>query len=100
MSVSPAEVAQLLSEHPKVVESHVVGVPHPDQGELVVAFVVAGSPVSEAELCGYVRQRAASFKVPHHVLFRTESELPRLASGKVATYRLREEATLELGLSG
>jgi fatty-acyl-CoA synthase len=52
----------------------------------------------ERELRDFVKDLAASFKVPHHVFFRTESQLPRLASGKVAKHRLVDEARSELGL--
>ena len=97
ISVSPVEVEQLLTDHPEVSDAHVVGVPHPVRGELVVAFVVARGPATESDLRAYVRSRAASFKVPHHVLFRSEAELPRLGSGKVAKHRLREAALAELG---
>lgn len=95
ISVSPVEVEQLLAAHPAVADAHVVGVPDAIRGELMVAFVVASDDVGEAELRDYVKARAASFKVPHHVLFRTEAELPRLASGKVAKLKLREAAVDE-----
>ena len=91
------EVEQLLAAHPDVSDAHVVGVPHPVRGELVVAFVVARGPVTESDLRSYVRSRAASFKVPHHILFRSEAELPRLGSGKVAKHRLWEAALADLG---
>lgn len=99
ISVSPVEVEQLLAAHPDVADAYVVGVPHPDRGELVVAFVVARSPLSESGLRDYVKERAASFKVPHHILFRSEAQLPRLAGGKVAKHRLQEAALAELGMS-
>jgi fatty-acyl-CoA synthase len=98
INVSPAEVEQLLVGHPDVRDAYVVGVADPARGELVVAFVDAAAPVSEGTLKGYVKERAASFKTPHHILFRREEQLPRLASGKVAKHRLAEEARRELGL--
>jgi fatty-acyl-CoA synthase len=98
INVSPIEVEQLLVQHPHVRDAHVVGVAHPARGELIVAFVDADRTLPERELRDFVKERAASFKVPHHVLFRTEQQLPRLASGKVAKYRLAEEARSELGL--
>jgi fatty-acyl-CoA synthase len=98
INVSPVEVEQLLASHPDVRDAYVVGVSDPVQGEKIVAFVDASSPVAEETLKGYVKARAASFKTPHHVLFRSESQLPRLASGKVAKHRLAEEARRELGL--
>jgi len=73
-------------------------VPHAARGELIVAFVDRLGPISEASLCAYVKEKAASFKVPHHVFFRGEAQLPRLASGKIAKYRLVEEARRELGV--
>ena len=63
-----------------------------------MAFVDATHPTSERDLRDFVKERAASFKVPHHVFFRNEHQLPRLASGKVAKFRLVEEAKHELGL--
>jgi fatty-acyl-CoA synthase len=98
INVSPLEVEQLLAGHPDVRDAFVVGVADPVKGELVVAFVDRSGDVSEADLRGYVKERAAAFKTPHHVLFRREADLPRLASGKVAKHRLAEEARRELGL--
>jgi fatty-acyl-CoA synthase len=97
INVSPMEVEQLLVRHPHIRDAHVVGVPHPTRGEVVVAFVDSDAVISEQEVRDFVRERAASFKVPNHVFFRSESQLPRLASGKVAKYRLAEEARSELG---
>lgn len=98
INISPVEVEQLIAGHPDVRDAYVVGVADAVKGELIVAFVDAANPVSADSLRSYVKERAASFKVPHHILFRTEAQLPRLASGKVAKYRLAEEARRELGL--
>jgi len=98
INVSPVEVEQLLATHPDVRDAHVVGVADGIRGELIVAFVDAASSVSESGLRDYVRERAAGFKVPHHIFFRSEEQLPRLASGKVAKYQLAAEARRELGL--
>jgi fatty-acyl-CoA synthase len=98
INISPLEVEQLLAAHPDVRDAFVVGVSDPVLGERVVAFVDVFSPVSEADLKSYVRERAASFKTPHHIFFRQESQLPRLATGKVAKHRLAVEARQELGL--
>lgn len=99
INISPMELEQLIVRHPNVRDAHVVGVPHPVKGELIVAFVVRSKAISEQEVKDFVRERAASFKVPHHVLFRTEAELPRLASGKIARHRLVEAARQELGVA-
>lgn len=98
INVSPVEVEQLLAGHPDVRDAYVVGVGDPVQGERIVAFVDVAASVSEASLKAYVKERAAAFKTPHHVFFRTEEQLPRLASGKVAKHRLAEEARRELEL--
>jgi fatty-acyl-CoA synthase len=92
IGVSPVEVEQLLASHDEVADAHVVGVRDPVAEELVVAFVVGRSTMTESELCEYVRARAASFKVPDRIIFVSEEELPRLASGKVAKHRLVEMA--------
>jgi len=97
INVSPVEVEQLIASHPGVRDAYVVGVGDPVKGERVVAFVDAADALTEAEVKAFVKERAASFKVPHHVFFRSEEQLPRLASGKVAKYRLAEEARQELG---
>jgi fatty-acyl-CoA synthase len=98
INVSPIEVEQLLVRHPHVKDAHVVGVAHPVKGELIAAFVCLDALVTAQELRDYVKERAASYKAPHHIFVRTEAQLPRLASGKVAKHRLVEEARLELGL--
>lgn len=98
INVSPVEVEQLIASHPDIRDAYVVGVADPVKGELVVAFVDAAARLGESEVQAYVKERAASFKVPHHVLFRSEGQLPRLASGKIAKHRLQEEARRELGV--
>jgi fatty-acyl-CoA synthase len=97
INVSPLEVEQLLIQHPAVRDAHVVGVTDSVRGELIVAFADIGQPVTEKALKEFLKAQAASFKVPHHILFRTEAQLPRLASGKVSKVRLAQEAKNELG---
>jgi len=96
INVSPIEVEHLLTEHPDVLDAHVVPLPDSRRGQVIVAFIVAERAVSDSDIQAFVRQRAASFKVPHHILFRTADQLPRLASGKVAKARLAEQAQAEL----
>jgi fatty-acyl-CoA synthase len=92
INVSPLEVEQLLVQHKAVKDAHVVGVPHRTRGELIVAFVDICQPVEEDDLKKFVRANVASFKVPQHIFFRTEAQLPRLASGKIAKFHLIDEA--------
>jgi fatty-acyl-CoA synthase len=98
INISPVEVEQIIAGHPDVRDAYVVGLSDPVKGELIVAFVDSTARLSKQDIQAYVKERAASFKVPHHVMFRSEDELPRLASGKVAKYRLAEEAKRELSL--
>lgn len=99
INISPSEVEQLLATHPDVRDAHVVGVSDPVKGELIVAFVDPIVRISEESLKAFVKEQAASFKVPHHIFFRSEAQLPRLATGKIAKAKLSIEARVELGLS-
>jgi len=97
INVSPLEVEQLLTAYPGVKDAHVVGVSDRVRGELIVAFVQSDLAIPEESLRSFVKERAASYKVPHHVFVRSESQLPRLASGKIAKHQLVQEAMRELG---
>lgn len=96
INVSPAEVEHLLQSHPLIRQAHVLGINDPVRDEVIVAFVDSAGELSEEDVRSFVKERAASFKVPHRVFFRSESELPRLASGKVARNELRAWAEREL----
>jgi malonyl-CoA/methylmalonyl-CoA synthetase len=90
-NVYPAEVEGYLNELPGVAESAVIGVPHSDFGEGVVAVVVPrpGASVDSARLIASLKTKIAAFKVPKQ-LFVVE-ELPRNAMGKVQKNVLREQ---------
>jgi fatty-acyl-CoA synthase len=96
INVSPLEVEQLLLRHPSIRQAYVVGVPDTLRGELIVAIVVAPTGFHEGELRTYLRANAASFKMPKHFLIRTDAEIPRLATGKVARIQLRAHAIDEI----
>jgi malonyl-CoA/methylmalonyl-CoA synthetase len=89
-NVYPAEIEGVLNERAGVAESAVIGVPHPDFGEAVVAVVVAkpGAKVDAAALIADLKGRIANFKVPKQVF--VEAELPRNQMGKVQKNLLRE----------
>ena len=82
-NVYPAEVEEVLAEHPGVAEVGVVGVPHPHSGEAVKAFVVAkaGVHLDEDELIAHCNSELARYKCPSKILF--VDQLPRNASGKL-----------------
>lgn len=90
-NVYPAEVEGYLNEMPGVAESAVIGVPHPDFGEGVVAVVVprAGAQPEPGELIGALKTRIANFKVPKQLF--VVPELPRNTMGKVQKNLLREQ---------
>jgi long-chain acyl-CoA synthetase len=90
-NVAPSEVEDVLSSHSGVEEVAVVGVPHDELGEEIVAFVVPTSrpnPDPE-ELRAYARERLAGYKVPRTIRF--VEQLPRTPTGKVSKWRLKEE---------
>lgn len=82
-NVYAAEVEAALQAHADVAEAAVVGRPHPDWGEMVVACVVArpGARLSPADLDLWLRARLAPYKLPK--LFEFRPNLPRTATGKV-----------------
>ncbi len=89
-NVYPAEVEGYLNELPGVEESAVIGVPHPDFGEGVVAVLVprTGADVDVVACIAALKQRIAGFKVPKQVF--AVNQLPRNAMGKVQKALLRE----------
>ena len=90
-NVYPAEIESVLNEMRGVAESAVIGVPHADFGEAVVAVVVAraGMAPDAAALIDELKGRIANFKVPKRVFI--VDELPRNAMGKVQKNLLREQ---------
>ncbi len=88
-NVYPKEVESLIDAMAGVAESAVIGVPHKDFGEAVVAVVVPGAAAPEsAEIIATAKQSLANFKVPKRVFFL--DALPRNAMGKVQKALLRE----------
>jgi len=87
-SVFPPEVESVLLEHPDVAEAAVVGLPHPELGEEVAAFVALrpGARANAAALTAYCRDRLAAFKYPRSVT--VVKALPRSATGKVLKAQL------------
>jgi fatty-acyl-CoA synthase len=90
-NVYPREVEEVLLTHPAVREAAVVGVPDPEWGESVRAFVVVAGDPTPGELIQWCRSRLASFKKPREVVLVTE--LPKNAAGKILKRELRATAT-------
>jgi malonyl-CoA/methylmalonyl-CoA synthetase len=89
-NVYPKEIEILLDAMPSVTESAVIGLPHPDFGEAVVAVVVASAnaALNEAETIATLKLQLANFKLPKRVF--VVAELPRNAMGKVQKSELRK----------
>jgi len=89
-NVFPAEVEDLVSGHPDVIEATAIGVDDQDFGQRLRAFVVLkeGAEVTEDAIKDYVRDHLARYKVPREVVFL--AELPRNPTGKILKRELRE----------
>jgi long-chain acyl-CoA synthetase len=88
-NVYPAEVEEVLMQHPSIDACAVVGVPHPYSGEAVKAYVVAvkGQSIEEDEVVSFCSSRLARYKCPEKVWF--VDEVPRGMGGKVLRRALR-----------
>jgi fatty-acyl-CoA synthase len=89
-NVFPAEVEDLISGHPEVIEATAIGVEDKDWGHRLRAFVVKkqDASVDEDAIKVYVRDHLARYKVPREVVFL--EELPRNPTGKILKRELRE----------
>jgi malonyl-CoA/methylmalonyl-CoA synthetase len=90
LNVYPKEIETLLDDMEIIEESAVIGVPHPDFGEAVIAVVKsAASGFDTEQLRATLRRSLAGFKVPKAII--VKSDLPRNALGKVQKHLLRAE---------
>ena len=90
-NVYPAEIEGFINDMPGVAESAVVGVPHPDFGEVGVAVVIAkpGAQLNADAIIADLKSRLANFKIPKRCY--VVPELPRNTMGKVQKNLLREQ---------
>ena len=91
-NISTIEVEAVLYRHPAVLEAAVVAKPDEKWGEVGCAFVALKPDAPEVDpgsLIAFCRDNLAHFKAPRHVVF---GELPKIATGKVKKYALRERA--------
>jgi long-chain acyl-CoA synthetase len=87
-NVFPIEVEEVLAAAPGVREAAVIGVPAPETGEAVKAFVVPRGELDLEAVKAFAAQRLASFKRPARI--EVVDQLPHSVTGKVAKGRLRE----------
>jgi len=86
----PAEIENVLLEHPDIAEAAVVGVPDDRWGEIVVAFLrrAPGAALEKASLVAHCRAHLAAFKTPAHWV--EVDGWPLTGSGKIQKFVLRE----------
>ncbi|WP_347491107.1 class I adenylate-forming enzyme family protein [Desulfoscipio sp. XC116] len=92
-NVYSKEVEDAIVGHPGVMEAAVIGQPHNQWGETVVAFVVlkTDAVVNEKELKEYLVEKLAKYKIPRDIHF--TATLPHTPTGKVKKFELREKNT-------
>ena len=88
-NIYPKEIEMVLDSLDGVTESAVIGVPHPDFGEAVVAILTGDSPPSQEEVKLNIKDELARFKQPKMIF--TVDQLPRNSMGKVQKNVLREK---------
>jgi acyl-CoA synthetase (AMP-forming)/AMP-acid ligase II len=88
-NIAPAEVEDVLVEHPDIREVAVVGVPDDEWGECIVAVVVAHREVDPEELRAFARKSLRGSRTPDRIVFR--AELPVSATGKLLRRVLVDE---------
>ena len=90
-NVYPAEIEGYINDMPGVAESAVIGVPHPDFGEVGVAVIIAkpGATVDPDRVIAELKAKLANFKIPKRCV--VVAELPRNTMGKVQKNLLREQ---------
>jgi len=86
------ELENLLSQHPKVMEAGIVGVPDNVLGEKIKAVIwpIPGETMSSEEVKAFCKERIAEYKVPDYVVF-TEQPLPRNPGGKILKKELLDK---------
>ena len=96
LNIYPKEIEDCLNQFPGIIESAVIGIPHPDFGEALLALIVPDSKqnLDERTIINSLKTELAGFKVPRHIIF--ISALPRNVMGKVQKNILRETYSDEL----
>jgi long-chain acyl-CoA synthetase len=89
-NVFPNEIENVIAGHPKVLEVAAIGVPDAKSGEVIKVFIVKkDQSLSEEELKKFFHENFTNYKIPKHIVFRTE--LPKTNVGKILRRALKEE---------
>ncbi|XP_067623666.1 medium-chain acyl-CoA ligase ACSF2, mitochondrial-like [Eurosta solidaginis] len=91
-NIFPKEVEDFLNTHPKIIETHVIGVPDERMGEQLCAFVRLQDgidSITRDEVKEFAKGKIAHFKVPLHII--PLDEFPRTTSGKIQKFKLAEK---------
>ena len=97
-NIYPREIEDFLYTHPAISDVQVIGVPDEKYGEEVMAWVklADGQQLDADGLKAFCKGKIAHYKVPRYVKF--VDEFPMTVTGKIQKFKMREEATHELGL--
>ncbi|MBN8411047.1 AMP-binding protein [Halomonas denitrificans] len=97
-NIYPREIEDFLYTHPAISDVQVIGVPDRKYGEEVMAWVKLseGEHLDEDALKAFCKGKIAHYKVPRYVKF--VDEFPMTVTGKIQKFKMRKEATDELGL--
>ncbi len=97
-NIYPREIEDFLYTHPAISDVQVIGVPDEKYGEEVMAWVklADGQRLDADGLKAFCKGKIAHYKVPRYVKF--VDEFPMTVTGKIQKFKMREEATHELGL--
>ncbi|WP_108446567.1 AMP-binding protein [Halomonas denitrificans] len=98
-NIYPREIEDFLYTHPAISDVQVIGVPDEKYGEEVMAWVKLseGESLDEEGLKAFCKGQIAHYKVPRYVKF--VDAFPMTVTGKIQKFKMREEATHELGLA-
>lgn len=90
--VAPAELEAIVRDHPKVADAAVIGIPHPINGEVPKAFVVAkaNTTINPEEIQDYVAQKVASYKRLDGGVTILDA-IPKNPSGKIMRRTLKSD---------
>jgi len=95
LNIYPSEVEDVLYKHSAVEECAVVGMPHPEYGEAVTAYVIKKQDriCAEDDLILFCKQRIASYKAPKKITF--VKDLPKSPAGKILKRVIRKSSNIQ-----